>query len=161
MSLPKYKILYISLLWFLCLFLSCGDSNSKDSNNLKPPDSEDSDPPKPPQNAISDHPNAYYPFVYGIEISAGDGYINVTIDGAVLAIGDFISEVQVIRLRRQIILIPIAQPSLTGPSPALIDPFQETVQIENLEKGRYGITIIGVDDATGERSLITETVEVK
>jgi hypothetical protein len=145
-------------LWLLPLLTGCGDS--EDPSDLKP-HKENSDPPKPPQNAISDHPNAYYPFVYGMKISAGDGYINVTIDGAVFAIGDFISEVQVIKFRHQIILIPIAQPSPTGPSPALIDPFQETVQIENLEKGSYGITIIGVDDAIGERSLITEIAEVK
>ena len=139
------------------LLASCGDS--EDGGDLKPP--EDADGIKPPEDDQSYPSGAYYPFVFGIEATAGEGYIDVLIDGMVLAIGDFIYDVQVIRLLHEILLYPIAHPSLSQPSPTALDPFQEMVRIENLEPGHHAITIITRNRVTGERGVVTKLVEVK
>ena len=54
---------------------------------------------------------AYHPAVHSIEVSVGKDYIDVTIRGRVSNLGDFISDVEVIKVGREIILIPIAHPS--------------------------------------------------
>ena len=102
--------------------------------------------------------NDYYPSVHSIKVFVGKDYINVTIRGAVNNVGDFISDVEVIKVGRDIILIPIARSA--GPAPAH-DPFEETVRIDKLQRGQYLITVMGIDEATGNRTVITKKVEVK
>ncbi len=102
--------------------------------------------------------DGYYPEVHSIKVSVGKDSIDVTIRGLVNNVGDSISGVEVIKVGSEIILIPIAQRS--GPAPAL-DPFEETARIDGLQRGHYVITVIGEDEATGERTVITKKVEVK
>ena len=42
-----------------------------------------------------------------------------------------------------------------------MDPFQKMVRIEGLERRHYTITVIGREDHTEEKRLITEIVKVK
>ena len=102
--------------------------------------------------------DGYYPNVHSIKVSVGKDYIDVTIRGLVNNIGDFISDVEVIKVGREIILIPIAYSS--GSAPAH-DPFEETIRIDALKGRQYLITVIGEDETTGERTVITKKVEVK
>ena len=102
--------------------------------------------------------DGYYPYVHSIKVSVGKDSIDVTIRGEVRNIGDFISDVEVIKVGREIILIPIAYRA--GSAPAH-DPFEETIQIDILKGRQYLITVIGEDETTGERTLITKKVEVK
>ena len=102
--------------------------------------------------------DGYYPEVHSIKVSVGKDYIDVTIRGLVNNVGDSISDVEVIKVGRDIILIPIAQRS--GPAPAH-DPFEETVRISQLEGRQYLITVIGEDERTGERTVIQKKVEIK
>jgi len=104
---------------------------------------------------------SYYPDVVRIEVSAGKGYVDVTIYGYVRTTRDYISEVKVIIVGHDITLIPIALPPAYGGAGEALTPFKKDVHIENLDKGRYTISVIGLDDMTGERILITETVEVE
>ena len=100
----------------------------------------------------------YYPSVHSIKVFVGKDYINVTIRGSVNNVGDFISDVEVIKVGRDIILIPIAQSF--GSAPAH-DPFEETIRINELEGRQYLITVIGEDERTGERTVIQKKVEIK
>jgi hypothetical protein len=100
----------------------------------------------------------YYPSVHSIKVAVGKDYIDVTIRGSVNNVGDFISDVEVIKVGHNIILIPIAKSF--GPAPAL-DPFEETVRIGGLQRGHYAIIVIGRDEATGEKTVIEKKVEVK
>ena len=102
--------------------------------------------------------DGYYPSIHTIEVAVGKDYIDVTIRGLVNNVGDFISDFEVIKVGNEIILIPIARSS--GPAPAL-DPFEETIRIEGLRRKQYLITVIGRDEATGERTIIEKKVEVK
>ena len=100
----------------------------------------------------------YYPNVYSIKVSVGKDYIDVTIRGLVNNVGDFISDVEVKKVGNEVILIPIARPS--GPAPAH-DPFEKTIRIDGLQRGQYLIAVIGEDEATGEKIVITKKAEVK
>ena len=100
----------------------------------------------------------YYPYVNRIKVSVGKDYIDVTIRGLVNNVGDFISDVEVIKVGHEIILIPIAQRFGSAPAD---DRFAETVRIGGLERGRYAITVMGEDETTGGRIVITKRVEVK
>ncbi len=100
----------------------------------------------------------YYPSVHSIKVAVGKDYIDVTIRGLVNNVGDFISDVEVIKVRNEIILIPIARSS--GSAPAL-DPFEETIRIDGLQRGQYLITVMGRDETIGERTVIEKKVEVK
>ena len=122
--------LYILSFWILPLLTGCGDVEY----------------------------DGYYPEVHSIKVSVGKDYIDVTIRGLVNNVGDSISDVEVIKVGSEIILIPIAQRS--GPAPAL-DPFEEKARIDGLQRGHYTITVIGENDTTGERTVITKKVEVK
>ena len=122
--------LYILFFWILLLLTGCGDVEH----------------------------DGYYPRVYRIEVFVGEDYIDVTIRGEVSSIDDFISDVEVIKVGNEIILIPIARSA--GSAPAL-DPFEETVQIGGLQRGQYLITVMGRDETTGERTVIEKKVEVK
>ena len=102
--------------------------------------------------------NGYYPSIHSIKVAVGKDYIDVTIRGLVNNVGDFISDVEVIKVGNEIILIPIARSA--GPAPAL-DPFEETIRIEGLQRKQYLITVIGEDNTTGERTVISKKVEVK
>lgn len=111
-----------------------------------------------------DLPETYYPFVDKMEVSLGTGYLEVTIDGKVRTKGDFITEVQVTKLLREILLIPIAQSSPLPDAGAAETPFQKTVRIENLDPraGSYTVSVIGGDFSTGEsRRVMTQTVKVR
>ena len=116
--------------WFLPLLIGCGDFEH----------------------------DGYYPEVYSIKVFVGKDHINVTIRGSVNNVGDFISDVEVIKVGRDIILIPIARSF--GPAPAH-DPFEETIQINGLKGRQYLITVIGEDETTGERIVITKKIEIK
>ena len=98
-----------------------------------------------------------YPFVEGIEVSAGKGYCDVTIYG-LLSHGFHISDVQIMIFEYDIILVPIATAGLKGGD--IHFPFEKTVHIEDLDSRRYTISIIGWREE-GERILITETVEIE
>lgn len=100
----------------------------------------------------------YYPSVHSVKVAVGKDYIDVTIRGSVNNVGDFISDVEVIKVGSEIILIPIARSF--GPVPAY-DPFEETVRIGGLERGHYAIIVMGRDEATGERIVIEKKAEVK
>ena len=102
--------------------------------------------------------DGYYPSIHSIKVAVGKDYIDVTIRGLVNNVGDFISDFEVIKVGNEIILIPIARSS--GPAPAL-DPFEETIRIEGLRRKQYLITVMGRDEATGERTVIEKKVEVK
>ena len=105
--------------------------------------------------------DGYYPEVYSIKVSVGKDSIDVTIRGLVnveQCWTDFISDVEVVKAGSEIILIPIARPSRSAPT---LDPFEETVRIDGLQRGHYAITVIGENEATGERTIITKKVEVK
>ena len=67
----------------------------------------------------------YYPEIYSLKVAVDKDYINVTIRGSVNNVGDFISDVEVIKVGRDIILIPIARSF--GPAPAH-DSFEETFE---------------------------------
>lgn len=121
--------LYILSFWILPLLTGCGD--------------------------VEDD---YYPSVHSIKVAVGKDYIDVTIRGLVNNVGDFISDVEVIKVRNEIILIPIARSS--GSAPAL-DPFEETIRIDGLQRGQYLITVMGRDETIGERTVIEKKVEVK
>ena len=116
-------------LWFLPLLTGCGDVE-----------------------------HDYYPEVHSLKASVGRDYIDVTIRGEVYNVGDIISDVEVIRVGNEIILIPIARPF--GPAPAH-DPFEETIRIDGLQRGQYLITVMGRDETTGERIVITKKIEIK
>ena len=103
----------------------------------------------------------YYPSVHSIRVSVGKDHIDVIIRGSVRNIGDFVSDVKVIKFRDEIILIPIAQPSSSRESLPTEDPFKRTIRIDGLERRSYTITVIGEDDTTGRRTVITRKVEVK
>ena len=112
--------------------------------------------------SCEDSEHSYYPSVDRIEVSVGKDYIDVTIYGLVVTTEDYISDVQVTRLSYDIILIPFANPPFFGGGAGdAMTSFKKTVHIEGLDKGRYTISVIGFDGITGERSLITETVEIK
>ena len=82
--------------------------------------------------------DGYYPKVYSIKVSVGKDYIDVTIQGQTRSIDDFISDVEVIKVGREIILIPIVgRPS--GASRLAYGRFEETVRIGGLQRGRYGV----------------------
>jgi hypothetical protein len=143
------------------LFVSCEDSEHSDSPVCE--DSEDSGNSENHGDTGNSYYRGdyreccYYPFVDRIEVLAGKGYCDVTIYGILLNTGDYISDVKVIILLDDIILIPIAHfPERAGTLPI---PFKKTVHIEDLDKGRYTISIIRWHE--GERSLITETVEIE
>ena len=104
--------------------------------------------------------DGYYPKVYSIKVSVGKDYIDVTIQGQTRSIDDFISDVEVIKVGREIILIPIVGRT-SGASRLAYGRFEETVRIGGLQRGRYGITVMGRDEVTGERIVITKKVEVK
>ena len=104
--------------------------------------------------------DGYYPRVNRIEVSVGKDSIDVIIRGSASSIDDFISDVEVIKVGREIILIPVAGLPSGGSRPAR-GRFEETVQIGGLQRGRYLITVMGRDEVTGERIVITKKVEVK
>jgi hypothetical protein len=79
----------------------------------------------------------------------------VIIRGSASSIDDFISDVEVIKVGREIILIPVAGLPSGGSRPAR-GRFEETVQIGGLQRGRYLITVMGRDEVTGERIVIVE-----
>ena len=103
--------------------------------------------------------DGYYPNVHSIKVAVGKDFIDVTIRGSVRTTTDFISDVEVIKVGREIILIPIVGRQLSGG--AAITPFEETVRIDGLQRGQYLITVMGRDEATGDRTVITKKVEVK
>ena len=119
-------------LWFLPLLIGCGDAE-----------------------------HDYYPNVYSIKVSVGKDHIDVIIRGSVRNIGDFVSDVKVIKFRDEIILIPIAQPPSFRESLPAEDPFSRTIRIDGLQRGQYLIAAIGEDETTGERTVIEKKVEVK
>ena len=121
MSRQRGKILFL-FFWILPLLTGCGDVE-----------------------------HDYYPRVNRIEVSVGKDYIDVTIRGLVNNVGDFISDVEVVKAGSEIILIPIARPSGSAPT---LDPFEETVRIDGLQRGHYAITVIGENEATGERTIL-------
>ena len=156
MALRRYASQFLLLLVLSLLLASCGDS--EDAGDLKPP--EDADGIKPPEDDQAYPPSAYSPFVIGVEVTAGEGYIDVLIEGVISSIADFISDVQVIRLPREILLIPIAD-SPPIPTPTAVGPFEKAVRIEGLKPGHHAITIMTSDPVTGERGVVTKLVEVK
>ena len=93
-------------------------------------------------------------------MSVGRDYIDVTIQGQTRSIDDFISDVEVIKVGREIILIPIVGRS-SGGSRLAYGRFEETVRIGGLQQGHYAITVMGRDEGTGERTVIEKKVEVK
>ena len=103
--------------------------------------------------------DGYYPEVYSIKVSVGKDSIDVTIRGLITSIHDFISDVEVIKVGSEIILIPIVGSPSSGADAT--GPFEETVRIGGLQRGHYAITVIGENEATGERTIITKKVEVK
>ena len=130
MSQQRGSILLL-FLWLLPLLTGCGDTE-----------------------------HDYYPKVYSIKVSVGKDYIDVTIQGQTRSIDDFISDVEVIKVGREIILIPIVgRPS--GGSRLAYGRFEETVRIGGLQQGHYGITVMGRDETTGERIVITKKIEIK
>ncbi|MFQ6039618.1 MAG: hypothetical protein ACE5PV_02075 [Candidatus Poribacteria bacterium] len=145
------KTVYILLPLFLLLFAGCGDSEL-----LNCPVREDSEDSGNAENQGNSQ-EYYYPFVEGIEVSAGKGYCDVTIYGSLPDTGSHISDVQITILHRDIILIPVTAAGLKGADE--VTPFKKTVHIEDLDKGRYTISIIGWRER--ERILITETVEIE
>ena len=102
--------------------------------------------------------DGYYPSVYSVKVAVGKDYIDVTIRGEVYNVGDIISDVEMIKVGHNIILIPVAQSF--GPALAY-DRFEETVRIDGLQQGQYLITVMGRDETTGERTVIEKKVEVK
>ena len=89
----------------------------------------------------------------------GKDSIDVTIQGVVRTTTDFISDVEVIKVGRDIILIPIVGRQPSGGS--AITSFEETVRIDGLQRGPYAITVIGEDETTRERIVIEKKVEIK
>ena len=130
MSRRRDNILLL-FLWFLPLLIGCGDFEH----------------------------DGYYPEVYSIKVAVGKDYIDVTIRGVITSIHDFISDVEVIKVGREIILIPIVGSPSSGADAT--GPFEETVRIDGLQRGRYGITIMGRDETTRERIVITKKIEIK
>ena len=101
--------------------------------------------------------DGYYPRVYSIKVAVGKDYIDVTIWGVIVSIHDFISDVEVIKVGSEIILIPIAGcPPIS--SATATGPFEETFRIGGLERGHYAIIVMGRDETTGER-IIIEKIE--
>ena len=103
----------------------------------------------------------YYPSVHSIRVSVGKDHIDVIIRGSVRNIGDFVSDVKVIKFRDEIILIPIARPSSSRESLPAEDPFERTIRIDGLERRSYTITVIGQNKDTEGRTVVTEIVKVK
>ena len=104
--------------------------------------------------------DGYYPSIHSIKVAVGKDHIDVTIQGQTRSIDDFISDVEVIKVGREIILIPIVG---RPPRAARLayGRFEETVRIDGLQRGQYLITVMGRDEATGERTVIEKKVEVK
>ena len=113
-----------------------------------------------PLTGCGDVEDDYYPKVYSIKVSVGKDHIDVTIQGQTRSIDDFISDVEVIKVGREIILIPIVGRS-SGGSRLAYGRFEETVRIGGLQQGHYAITVMGRDEGTGERTVIEKKVEVK
>ena len=105
--------------------------------------------------------DGYYPSVHSIKVSVGKDHIDVIIRGSVRNIGDFVSDVKVIKFRDEIILIPIAQPPSFRESLPAEDPFSRTIRIDGLDQRYYTITVIGQDKDTEGRTVVTEIVKVK
>lgn len=150
LTLQLCKTACLLLLLLPLLFSSCEDSENSDSPVCE--DAEDSDNSENNGNSQE----YYYPIIDRIEVSAGKGYCDVTIYGLLSDIFH-ISDVQITIFQWDIILVPIATAGLKGGDIAF--PFKKTVHIEDLDKGRYTISIIGWRE--GERILITETVEIE
>ena len=130
MSRQRDNILFL-FLWLLLLLTGCGDAEDD-----------------------------YYPSIHSIKVSVGKDYIDVTIQGQTTSIDDFISDVEVIKVGREIILIPIVGRS-SGASRLAYGRFEETVRIDGLQRGQYLITVMGRDEATRDRTVVTKKVEIK
>ena len=131
MSRQRDKMLLL-FLWLLPLLTGCGDFE-----------------------------HDYYPSVHSLKVAVGKDSIDVIIRGSVRNIGDFVSDVKVIKLRDEIILIPIAQPSSSRESLPAEDPFERIVRIDGLQRRSYTITVIGQDKDTEGRTVVTKIVKVK
>lgn len=174
MRCQKYQILSILCLWATLLFISCGN----DGDVVDAPHLSDVDPTQDPRNAVdlkhSENSGdakpfrGYYPIISEIEISSGKGYVDVTVNGWVATPDDFIADIQVIVLRREIFLVPIARPSLGLTEDRVspfqedrVSPFQKVVRIKGLEKGTYTLSVVRSGTYAGADSLITETSIVR
>ena len=131
MSRQRDKMLLL-FLWLLPLLTGCGDVG---------------------------YDGYYSPYVNSIKVSVGKDSIDVTIRGSVRTTTDFISDVEVIKVGREIILIPIVGQQPSGGN--AITSFEETVRIDGLQRGQYAITVMGTDEAAGERTVIEKKVETK
>jgi hypothetical protein len=65
-------------------------------------------------------------------------------------------------LGRDIVVVPIAQMLTSGEGKDLMTAFEKTVRIQDLDRKSsvYTISVIGLDDETGAKSVISEDVEM-
>jgi hypothetical protein len=152
--LPVICFSLFSVLWLI----GCEEDKEEVVDN--PP------PPIPPiqipyaEDSVVRYPESVYALVYQMNISPGEGSIEVTLSGETGAVEAEVV-IQAVVLLYEVVLLPIAQVRTIKGHPAMT-PYKKSVRIDGLKKGEYRIYLIGTDPENWERRfMMTETVEVK
>lgn len=146
MPFQKYQIGFVLSLGLLVLWTSCGDEDLENAGHT--------------EYTFVHYPDAYYPRVDRIATALGNGYVDVTIHGAVQAPTDSITTVHttILDLLGEVILLPIAQPG-TASGGEIETPFQKTVRISlDPRPIAYEIAVIGQEVRTGGRGVLTQKI---